>query len=304
MPGAQQRSSVRLGVVLPQAEIRRTDPDEVLSFAQRAEAGGFDHLLAFEHVLGADSRARPGWDGPYDHTVPFLEPLVLFGFLGAATGLEFVTGILVLPQRQTALVAKQVATLDLLLRGRLRLGVGIGWNQVEYAALGADFATRARRMEEQITLLRQLWAAESVDYAGRFDVIEAAGINPRPARPVPLWIGCGDSRPALERVGRLADGWIPHPGLGDGERLAAAWALVREAAERAGRDPGALGLEGQVRLSEPGADAGARLERWLGYGATHVSVNTLGAGLSWPQGHLEAARAVAGQWRGILQAGV
>lgn len=289
---------VKLGVVLPQAEIRPSDPHAVRLFAERIEQAGADHVLAFEHVLGADSLSRPGWTGYYDHTVPFLEPMVMFGFLGAVTRLEFVTAVLVLPQRQTAVLAKQAATLDVLLEGRLRLGVGIGWNEVEFASLGVPFTGRARRLEEQIGLLRQLWTAEVVTHEGAFDLIDRAGINPLPVqRPIPVWIGCGDANPALERVGRLADGWIPHPELGTGSRLAAAWDVVRRAAERAGRDPGTLGLQGQVHLrrTSPG-EAGARLQRWTELGATHVAINTLEAGLSWPGGHLDACLGILGQW--------
>lgn len=286
---------VGLGVVLPQAEITTPGPHDVLHFAAEAERLGFDHLLAFEHVLGADPTTRPDWTGYYDHTDPFLEPLVLFAFLGARTTLDFVTDVLVLPQRQTALVAKQAATLAILLEGRLRLGVGIGWNAVEYAGLGVDFGTRARRFEEQLGLLRALWQRPSVDHDGRFDRIDRAGIAPRPPGPVPLWLGCGASPSALRRVGELADGWIPHPELGTGSRVRAAWAQVREAAEAAGRDPSALGLQGQVSLAATGfnVDPAVQVERWLAMGATHVGVNPLRCGLVWPEGHLDAVRTAA-----------
>jgi probable F420-dependent oxidoreductase len=292
-----------LGAVLPQAEIRPSDPSVVRAFAVGIEDAGFDHLLAFEHVLGADSTARPGWDGYYDHTVPFFEPMVLFAFLAGATRLELVTDILVAPQRQTALFAKQAATVDVLLGGRLRLGLGIGWNEVEYAALGVPFGTRARRLEEQIPLLRRLWTEDGVDHHGEFDVVDRAGINPLPVqRPIPVWIGCGDAASALERVGRLADGWIPHPALGDGPRVEAAWRVVREAAERSGRDPDALGLQGQVRYRETSeGEVTDRLGRWLGLGATHVSINTLEVGHAWPEGHLDVCRNVARSWLEALR---
>jgi probable F420-dependent oxidoreductase len=288
----------RLGVVLPQAEIRPSERLAVTRFAQSVERGGFDHLLAYDHVLGADSGSRPGWSGYYDHQVPFLEPFTLFAHLGAATGLEMVSDVLVLPQRQTALFAKQAATLDILVEGRLRLGVGIGWNEVEYDGLGMAFQSRARRLEEQIDLLRRLWTEPVVDHDGSFDRIDRAGINPLPIqRPIPLWIGCGDSDAALDRVGRMADGWIPHPGLGAGARLEAAWSAVRRAADRAGRDPDRLGLQGHVPLrltTLPGVEA--RLERWIQVGATHVAVNTLEAGLSWPDGHVETCLMIGERW--------
>lgn len=292
-----------LGAVLPQAEIRPPDPLVVRDFAVQVEAAGFDHLLAFEHVLGADSRARPGWDGYYDHTVPFLEPMTLFAYLAGATELELVTDILVAPQRQTALLAKQAATVDILTGGRLRLGVGIGWNEVEYVGLGVSFRSRARRLEEQIPLLRRLWTEEGVDHRGEFDVIDRAGINPLPVqRPIPLWIGCGDAASALERVGRLADGWIPHPALDDDDRLTAAWRTVREAAERAGRDPAALGMQGQVRYRETSmGEVTDRLGRWIDHGATHVSINTLEAGPAWPHGHLDVIGEVGRLWQDALR---
>ena len=291
-----------LGAVLPQAEIRPSDPQAALHFAEEVERAGFDHLLAFEHVLGADSTARPEWDGYYDHTVPFFEPLTLFAFLARVPRLEFVTDILVAPQRQTALLAKQAATVDVLTGGRLRLGVGIGWNEVEYTGLGVPFRSRARRLEEQIPLLRRLWTEEGVDHRGEFDAVDRAGINPLPVRrPVPLWIGCGDAPSALQRVGRLADGWIPHPALGDGDRVTAGWRAVREAAERAGRDPGTLGLQGAVPYRHTGRDGvGDRLGRWIELGATHVGLNTLEAGLAWPEAHLDVVRDVARIWHDAL----
>jgi probable F420-dependent oxidoreductase len=293
-------SRVRIGAVLPQAEIRPSDPRTVRRFAQHVERLGFDHLLVFDHVLGADSVSRPDWDGYYDHRTPFLEPLTLFAYLGATTSLEFVPGILILPQRQTALVAKQAATVDVLLDGRLRLGVGIGWNEIEYDGLGVPFRSRAARLEEQITLLRRLWTEQVVDHKGQFDVIDRAGIEPLPVqRPIPIWIGCGDTPAALDRVGRLADGWIPHPALGGGTRVAAAWATVRAAAERAGRDPSKLGLQGNVRLRPDRlADVTSKVEYWVGLGATHVVLNTLEAGLAWPSGHLDIYTAIADAWRG------
>ncbi|MBL7486906.1 LLM class F420-dependent oxidoreductase [Frankia sp. AgB1.9] len=292
------RPAVRLGAVLPQAEIRPSDPRAVRLFTEHVERLGFDHLIAYDHVLGADSASRPDWAGHYDHTTPFLEPLTLFAYLGATSGLELVSGVLILPQRQTALVAKQAATVDVLLGGRLRLGIGIGWNEVEYDGLGVPFRSRAARLEEQIHLLRLLWTRQVVDHGGRFDTVDRAGIAPLPVqRPIPLWIGCGDADVALDRVGRLADGWIPHPTLGGGSRVAAAWAKVRAAAEGAGRDPDALGLQGQVRLTASSLnEVTGRVERWIELGATHVALNTLEAGLSWPDDHLDLYARVCQEW--------
>jgi probable F420-dependent oxidoreductase len=279
---------MRLGAVFPQAEFARVDPDEVVAFVQRLEDAGYDHLLVYDHVLGADVRARQGWTGAYDHRDPFLEPLVLFAYLARACNLELVTDVLVLPQRQTALVAKQVATLALLAPGRIRLGVGIGWNAVEYQALGIEFAHRAARIEEQIPLLRRLWTEPSVDHTGRSDVVDAAGIAPLPPTPVPIWMGCGTAHPALARVGRLADGWLPMPPVQPGRGLEPAWLEVRTAAAEAGRNPDTLGLEGSVWVPpDRVARAPERVGRWRDAGADAVAFNTLRAGAQWPDQHLE-----------------
>ena len=301
---AAKPSRSYLGVVLPQVEILSPEVTAISTFARETERSGFDHLLAFDHVLGVDSTSRPGWDGYYDHTAPFLEPITLFAFLGSVTAMEFLTDILILPQRQTALVAKQAATLDLLVEGRMRLGVGIGWNEVEYEALGETFSTRVRRFEEQIGLLRKLWTQPVVDHTGEFDRIDRAGIAPLPVqRPIPIWIGCGDNDVALERVGRLADGWIPHPGLGDGPRFKAAWAKTRQSAEFAGRDPDALGLQGHVPLRDTAvADTDSKLIHWIEMGASHVAFNPLGAGLEWPIEHLDVCVQVGARWSQLVDA--
>jgi probable F420-dependent oxidoreductase len=279
---------MRLGAVFPQAEFTRVDPDELVGFVQRLEGAGYDHLLVYDHVLGADVGRRPDWDGAYDSRDPFLEPFVLFAFLARACTLEFVTDVLVLPQRQTALVAKQVATLACLAPGRIRLGVGIGWNAVEYEALGMDFRTRAARVEEQIPLLRRLWDEPSVDHTGTVEVVDGAGIAPRPPRPVPVWMGCGTDDRALARVGRLADGWLPMPHVQPGRGLEAAWSAVRAAAEQSGRDPDTLGLEGHVKVApDEVARVPARAARWRDAGVDAVAVNTLRLGARWPDQHLD-----------------
>jgi probable F420-dependent oxidoreductase len=279
---------MRLGAVFPQAEFTRVDGDELVAFAQRLEGAGYDHLLVFDHVLGADSSVRPGWSGPYDHRDPFLEPLVLFAYLARACHLELVTDVLVLPQRQSALVAKQVATLELLAPGRLRLGVGIGWNAVEYDALGIDFHARATRLEEQIALLRTLWSKPTVSHAGIHDRVDAAGIAPLPQRRVPLWLGCGTDTRAVRRVGRLADGWLPMPQVQPGFGFESAWKEVRAAAVDAGRDPGQIGLEGHVRVRVDDLDrVRDRAARWRDAGAGALAINPLRAGAQWPGGHLE-----------------
>jgi len=279
---------VRLGAVFPQAEFRHLDPDQLVAFVQRVEDAGYDHLLAFDHVLGADARARPGWSGFYDHHDPFLEPIVLFAYLAHACGLEVVTDVLVLPQRQTALVAKQVATLALLAPGRIRLGVGIGWNAVEYEALGIDFAARAARLEEQIALLRRLWTEASVDHAGVSDTVHAAGIAPLPPSPVPIWLGSGTDSRAIARVGRLADGWLPMPHVQPGGEFEAAWRAVQSSAAEAGRDTGALGLEGHIRArADDVAPVVEGAARWRDAGADAIAINPLRGDARWPDGHLD-----------------
>ena len=200
---------MQIGVVFPQTEIG-ADPAVIRDFAQTAEDLGYHHILAYDHVIGANLASRPGWQPPYSHLDVFHEPFVLFGFLAGITkSIELVTGIIILPQRQTVLVAKQAATLDVLCGGRLRLGVGIGWNPVEYEALGANFHDRGRRCEEQVDVMRKLWTQNPVTYEGRWHKITDAGINPLPVqRPIPIWFGGTDDR-VLDRIARLGDGWFP-----------------------------------------------------------------------------------------------
>ncbi len=280
---------MKLGVVFPQTEIG-SDPGAIRDYAQTAEGLGYSHLLAYDHVLGADTSQRDAWRGAYALHHAFHEPFVLFGFLAAATRtLELVTGVLVLGQRQTALAAKQAAAVDVLSEGRLRLGVGIGWNAVEYEALGEPFGNRGRRIEEQIEVMRALWTSEAVSFQGRWHSIPGAGINPMPIqRPIPIWIG-GSADPVLRRTARLADGYFPlgRPNDGIRDRLA----LLREYAREAGRDPADIGIEGQVGYTW--GDEGAWVETlgaWRDLGATHVTVNAMGAGFTTPQEHMDAIR--------------
>jgi probable F420-dependent oxidoreductase len=243
-------------------------------------------------VLGADPAVHAGWAGPYDVHTTFHEPFVLFGFLAAITGLELVTGVIILPQRQTALVAKQAAEVDLLCRGRLRVGIGIGWNAVEYEALGKDFGDRGRRSEEQVALLRRLWAEPSVTFEGVHERVTGAGLAPLPVqRPIPIWFG-GVSERALRRAGRLGDGWFPL--VPPGPKLDQAKAIVDAGAIGAGRDPSALGMEGRANWGAGGVDTVIdHVGRWRDAGATHVSVNTMNAGLGGVDGHLDALTAAA-----------
>lgn len=282
---------MRIGVVFPQTEIG-ADAGAVRAYAEGAEELGFTHVLAYDHVLGADPAVHEGWNGPYDVRTSFHEPMVLFGYLAAVTSLELVTGIIILPQRQTALVAKQAAEVDLLTGGRLRLGVGLGWNAVEYEALGKRFADRGSRIGEQVALLRRLWTESSVTFAGEHEQVTGAGLSPLPVqRPIPLWFGA-QSRRAYVRTGELADGWFPQ--VPPGPRLDEARSIVEQAAAEAGRDPAQLGMEGRVSWGEGGAEKLAdHVGRWRAAGATHVSVNTMGAGLGSADGHLTALAAAA-----------
>src|SRR3984885_9869785 len=194
---------MRIGVVFPQTEIG-ADAGAVRAYAEHVEGLGVTHLLAYDHVVGADPNDSPGWDGPEALHNPFHEPLVTFGYLAAVTtSLELVTGILILPQRQTVLVAKQAAEVDLLSGGRLRLGIGLGWNAVEYEALGEDFSNRGKRCEEQVDLMRKLWTEPSVTFSGSYHHVTGAGLAPLPVqRPIPVWFGASSPR-ALRRAGRL-----------------------------------------------------------------------------------------------------
>ena len=283
---------MRIGVVFPQTEIG-ADAGAVRAYAERVEELGFSHVLAYDHVVGADPEAHAPWTGPYDVHTTFHEPMVLFGYLAAVTSLELVTGIIILPQRQTVLVAKQAAEVDLLTAGRFRLGVGLGWNAVEYEALGKEFSNRGRRIEEQVALLRRLWTEQSVTFEGNYERVTAAGIAPLPVqRPIPVWFGAQSPR-AYERVGRLADGWFPQ--VPPGPKLDEALAIVGTAARAAGRDPAAIGIEGRVSWGAAGAgELVQHAGRWRDAGATHLSVNTMGAGLGAVDGHLAVLAEVAG----------
>jgi probable F420-dependent oxidoreductase len=281
---------MQIGVVFPQTEIGG-DVGAVRAYAQRVEELGFRHVLAYDHVLGADPAVHAGWDGPYDVTTTFHEPLVLYGYLAAITSLELVTGIIILPQRQTALVAKQAAEVDLLSGGRFRLGIGLGWNAVEYEALGQDFRTRGRRLEEQVELLRRLWTEQSVTYHGTFDQVTGAGLAPMPLqRPIPLWFG-GQSDRAYQRIGRLADGWFPQ--VPPGPKLDEARSVVEQAAAEAGRDPDAIGMEGRATWRGDPEKLAEHATTWRAVGATHLSVNTMGAGLPTVDDHLRVLETAA-----------
>ncbi|MDP9842646.1 LLM class F420-dependent oxidoreductase [Streptosporangium lutulentum] len=286
---------MRIGVVFPQTEIG-PDVGAVRAYAQGVEELGFRHLMAYDHVVGADPAVHQGWQGVYDVESTFHEPMVLFGYLAALTSLELVTAIIILPQRQTALVAKQAAEIDLLSDGRFRLGVGLGWNQVEYEALGQDFTTRGRRIEEQVELMRRLWTEPSVTFDGVYDRVTGAGLAPLPVqRPIPVWFGA-QSPAAYRRTGRLADGWFPQ--MSPGPKLDEAKAVIEEAAVQAGRDPSALGMEGRASWTGSAEELSDLARRWRESGATHLSINTMKAGLGSVDEHL-AALEIASETLGL-----
>ncbi|HEY2271273.1 MAG TPA: LLM class F420-dependent oxidoreductase [Jatrophihabitantaceae bacterium] len=281
---------MQLGVVFPQTELGG-DVGAVRAYAQGVEQLGYRHLLVYDHVLGADPSRHAPWTGPYDVNTTFHEPFVLFGFLAGITSLELVTGVIIVPQRQTALVAKQAAEVDLLTNGKFRLGIGVGWNRVEYDGLGQDFTTRGRRSGEQVELMRKLWTTPIVDAIVDDEQIVGAGIAPLPVqRPIPVWFGV-QSPPAYRRAGRLGDGWFPQ--VQPGPKLDEAKAIVDQAARDAGRDPLSLGMEGRVSWTGDVDDFARRVESWRATGATHLSINTMKAGLATVDDHLHALEAAA-----------
>lgn len=277
---------MQYGAVFPQTEIG-ADPVVVRDYAQAVEDLGYDYLLAYDHVLGADPEGRGGrW--PYTYMSSFHEPLTLFAYLAGLTErIELVSGVIILPQRQTALLAKQAAEVDILTGGRLILGIGSGWNYVEYETLGQDFHTRGRRLEEQVGLLRRFWSEQLVEFEGDFDRAPGAGINPRPARLIPIWMG-GIAPVVLDRIGRIGDGWIA--GRGDIDGFANSVEAIREAAQRAGRDPSEIGICGSVSHHRSPDDRAAYAERLEAAGAERIHVVTMDAGLESPGGHINALR--------------
>ncbi len=284
---------MKIGVVFPQTEFG-SDPHTVVDYAQTAEGLGYSHISAYDHVLGANPDRPGGWRGPYTHETSFLEPFVLYAYMAAVTQtIEFASGIIILPQRQTVLFAKQAATLDVLSGGRLRLGVGLGWNEVEYEALGENFHNRGRRMEEQVDLLRRLWTQPLVTFAGRWHTVSDAGLNPLPVqRPIPIWFGA-KAEPALRRAARLADGWMI-TGVPTAEEAPPLLDIVEQGLADAGRDRSQFGIE--ARLAYGSGDEAAletQARGWQELGVSHLSLNTMGAGLETPQAHLDAIQSFA-----------
>ena len=282
---------MQIGVVFPQTEIG-ADVGGVRAYAEAVQELGYAHVVAADHVLGADPAGHPGWSGPYTHESMIHEPFALFSFIaGVAPRLAVAPSVIILPQRQAALVAKQAAALDVLTNGRLRLGVGIGWNPVEFEALGMNFKDRARRFEEQIDLMRRLWTEPVVTYRGAYHTVTAAGLNPLPIqRPIPIWIGAS-AEAAVKRACRVADGFIPLRPLDGG--WPATMEKIRDWLREAGRDPGSFGIEGRLQAGTGTLDDWRRtVDEWRELGATHLSVTTAGAGLRGADAHVQRLREV------------
>lgn len=283
--GRETLTLVELGVAYPQNEFRG-DPSAVGRFGRAVERLGFDYLLAYDHVLGAVHADRtPPLPGPYAENDPFHDPFVMFAYLAGITErIRFATGILILPQRQTALVARQATDVDLLSGGRLRLGIGIGWNHVEYEALGQDFHTRGARQEEQIELLRRLFTEPVVDFSGRFDRIDRAALVPKPTRPIPIWLG-GSGEMAFDRAARLADGFIF---FGGGiNQVTDNWDRLRDRVNQLGRAVEDFGAEYVVLPQGTVGELAAEINAWRDAGGTHASVVTMGLGLNSVDAHIE-----------------
>ena len=285
---------MKTGVVFPQTEIG-ADPVAVRDYVQAVESLGYAHMMAYDHVLGADTNQHANWEGSYTSESMFHEPFVLFGYLaGVTTTLELVTAVLILSQRQTALVAKQAAEVDLLTGGRLRLGVGVGWNHVEYEALNQDFSNRGRRYAEQIPLLREFWTNDVVGFDGKYHKVDHAGVNPLPVqRPIPIWMGAGaranpvPTDRVLRRVASLADGWFPQMQPGDDAKFTVE--RLQTFLSEVGRESSSMGMEARINLADGNPEIWqAHANAWQSMGATHVSINTMRAGLNSPQDHIDA----------------
>lgn len=280
---------MKIGLIYPQTELQG-DPAAVRQIGLATEEIGYHHLLAYDHVLGAHHDRTPPPNGPYTDKHPFHDPLVMFAYLAGITQrIELVTGVIILPQRQTALVARQAADVDLLSGERLRLGVGIGWNHVEYESLGQNFRTRGKRVGEQVELLRQLWSEQIVDFSGQFDRIDRATLNPRPRRQIPIWLG-GFSEPALRRCARIGDGFIFVDGASDSDALLA---QLRGFLAEEGRSADDFGLQCNMLAAKTPEAVVERALRWRGAGGTHAAVVTMGLGLETADQHIDHARRVA-----------
>jgi len=287
---------MKIGVVYPQIELRG-DPKAVREIGLATEQLGYDHLLVYDHVVGATHDREPKLWGPYTNNDPFHDPFVLFAYLAGITErIELVTGVLILPQRQTVLVAQQAADLDLLSDERLRLGVGVGWNYVEYDALGQDFTRRGARADEQIPFLRRLWGEELLSFEGEFDRIDRGNVNPRPNRQIPVWIG-GFSEAAFRRGGELGDGFIFAGGTDD---CLAGLERVKHFLVENGRSVEGYGADFVMLRAQSAQEATDSMKRWQDAGGTHASVVTMGLGFTETQQHIDYISEV----RALIDAGL
>lgn len=280
---------MKIGVLFPQTEIG-PDPAGLRDYAQAVAGCGFDHVVTYEHVLGAVPERLPEGYAPYGIKDAFHEPFALFSFMAAAApGLGFATGILVLPQRQTPLVAKQATDLYYKSQENFRLGVGIGWNFAEFEGMGCGFKDRARRMEEQIGVLRRLWTEEVLDFSGHFHQIRGLGLNPRPPRPIPIWLGAA-AEPALRRAAVMGDGFFPLRPLEGGWE--ATLEKMRGWREKAGLSWASFGIEARLGVGDGWRE---QLEGWRELGATHVYLSAMGQGLTGPTAHIRQLQTLAAE---------
>lgn len=275
---------MEFGAVLPHNEIGN-DPGAMKAYAQGVEALGATHLLIYDHVLGADPARAGGWKGAYDKDVAFHEPFTTFAFIAAVTTtLEMITTVLILPQRQTVLVAKQAAEVAILSNNRFRLGVGTGWNEIEYVALNETFTNRGKRQAEQVELLRKLWQEDSLDYTGDFHRVDAASINPRPGKTIPIWFG-GSAPALLDRCARLGDGWIPLMGANDAAR--GCINRLKSGREAAGLAWQGFGIQAQAQFAGGNPDRWKNhADKWSALGASHLAIATHNAGPADADEHL------------------
>jgi probable F420-dependent oxidoreductase len=282
---------MKFGISFPLTEFGN-DPAAIRDFAQMAEGLGFSHIAMADHVVGVNPDRPGGWSARYyTYQRPFPEPLVMLSFMAGVTQkIELCSSIVILPQRQTALVAKQVAALDVLSGGRVRLGVGLGWIEVEFIALNENFHNRGQRFEEQAAVMRQLWTQPLVSFSGRWHVIPDAGLNPMPVqRPIPLWFG-GSAEAALRRIARLADGWIAYYDMP--EQARPVLARMDQHLAEVGRSRPGFGIEMVIRYGDGKPDEWGRLvDEWQTAGVTHLAFNTMGKGFNTPAAHVAAMRA-------------
>lgn len=293
---------MKIGVVFPQTEIG-TDPGQIRSYAIGIEEAGFNHIVAYDHVVGHRPEDAATWSniGPYTDLDPFHEVFMLFSYLAAITSrVEFATEVLVLPQRSTVLVAKQAAELALLSSGRFRLGVGVGWNPEEFRALGMGFDDRGKRVVEQVEILRRLWSEELTTVHGQFHTIEACAVNPRPPQPIPIWIG-GRAPVVLRRAAAIADGFMLEHSLADAPAVIA---TLKTHLGDIGRDPTQFGLAARIQLREGEVESALEQARaWDDAGISHLSLDTMSAGIEVPERHMSLACSFIRAWEHSGQVG-